>query len=75
MCAPKEIIEIQINREFPEKVDTPGKTGKSIEFISTGAETIENRQLSPRCLIINTGLYRADLISECAIPSWVVGAV
>jgi hypothetical protein len=53
VCAPKEIIEIQIDRELAEKVDAPGETGESIEFISTGAETIDNPQLPPRCLIIN----------------------
>ena len=53
VCAPKEVIEIQINRELPEKVDTARETGEPIEFIATGAETIENRQLPPGCLIID----------------------
>ena len=34
VCAPKEIIQIQINCELPEKVDTAGETGEPIEFIT-----------------------------------------
>ena len=43
ICAPKEILKIQINREFAEKVDPARETRKPIERIATGAETIENR--------------------------------
>ena len=53
VCTPKEVIEIQIDRELPEKIDTARETGEPIEFIATGPEPIENRQLPPGCLIIN----------------------
>ena len=45
VCAPKEILNIQINREFTKKVDPTRETRKPIELVATGAETIENRQL------------------------------
>ena len=53
VCAPKEIVQIQIDGKFAGKIDTPRETREPIEFVSTGTETIYDRQLSPRCLVIN----------------------
>ena len=65
ICAPKEILKIQINRELAEKVDPTRETRKPIEFTPTGAETIENGQLSPGCLVIDPLLEHGTSAKLC----------
>ena len=47
MYAPEEIIEVQIDGKLTKKIDSTGETSEPIEFISTGTDTIYDRQIVP----------------------------